>query len=328
MKKNNKKNKNGNNIIDFMKDKKSQIGCLVVGAIIGALVMIPFFPKRITTLANGEQVLVQIDGKKITADEFYSKLKLGHSDTLFSMVDEYILESKYPDLEEDANAYAEKNAEEIYTTYESYYGYTKEQFLAGNGFDDEEDFFDYLKEQFYYQTYYDEYVDKTITDKEIDKYYKDHVFGERAAYVFTIEEDYAQLDKVRDDLKKGKTFTKIQEKYQSVHSYNYETINFTDTTTLSQTILDKIGKTKKGKYSDIFKDDMYGYVVVYVADAKSKPSLEDVKSQIVEMIRVEKQENDESLYYKAFIDLREDYNMVIYDTELKDNYEEAKKEFK
>ncbi|MCH5167058.1 MAG: hypothetical protein J1F35_04110 [Erysipelotrichales bacterium] len=329
MKKNSKKNKSGNKVIESIQNKKTEICYLVVGVIIGLLIMLIFWPERIVTLENGEEVLVEIKGKKFTANDLYKEMKISNgNEALFNMVDLAILKDKYPNLEEEAEEYAKSQSEEIYTSYQSYYGYTKEEFLATNGFKDEGTFLRRLNDEYYYQKYYDEYVESTIKEKDIKEYYKDHVFGEKSVYVFTASTDDNDLESVRKDLKAGKTFNKIKEKYSNVYSYSYESIKFTDTDTLTQTVLDKIGSTKKGKYSSVFDDDTYGHVVVFVVDEKKKESLDDIRDTIVETMVAQKQESDGVLYYQAFIKLRSDYGLNIYDTELKKLYDDTVKTYK
>ena len=329
MKNDSKKNKSGNKVIDTIKNKKTEICYLVVGVIIGLLIMLIFWPSRIVTLENGEEVLVEIKGKKFTANDLYKEMKISNgNEALFNMVDLAILRKKYPDLEEEAAQFAKNQSKEIYDSYSSFYGYSKEEFLASQGLKDEEAFLEELAESYYYQTYYDEYVESTIKEKDINTYYKDHVFGEKNVYVFTASTDDNDLEKVRKDLKAGKSFNKIKEKYSNVYSYSYDSIKFTDTDTLTRNVLDKIGSTKKGKYSSVFDDATYGHVVVYVVDEKKKETLDDIRDTIVETMVKEKQESDGVLYYKAFIKLRRDYDLKIYDTELKKLYDDTVKTYK
>ena len=329
MKNKSDKNKKGNKILKYLKNKKSELAYLIVGLIVGLLIMLIFWPERVAQLKNGEEVILEIKNKKFTANDLYKELKENNgSETLFNMIDLAILYDKYPDLKDEATSYASEQSEQIYASYQSYYGYTKDEFLATNGFADEAAFLERLKEEYYYKYYYDEYVGATITDKEINKYYKDHVFGEAGVYVFSATDEDNDLENVRKSLKSGKTFDEIKAKYSSVYSYFYESVTFKDTDTLTQTVLDKIASTKKGKYSEVFADDMYGSVVVYVVDKKAKDELDKVKDDIVSMLVLDKQENDGELYYKAFLELRDNYDLNIYDTEIKKMYDDIANQYK
>lgn len=80
--------------------------------------------------------------------------------------------------------------------------------------------------------------------------------------------------------------------------------------------------------SDIFKDDTLGNVLIYVVDAKEKPELADIEEEMTKTLVKSKQKSDESLYYKAFVELREKNDLNIFDTELKEQYEESKKQIR
>lgn len=329
MEKNNTKNKSGNKVIEVLKSRKNELCYLLIGILVGVLVMGIFWPKRIAKLANGEEVIVEIKGHKFTADDLYKEMKsiYGTNDALFNLVDLTILKNKYPDLDEEATKEAEKNMADIYDTYLNYYGYTKEEFLSGNGFKDESDFLNYLKNQYYYEHYYIDYIKSGITDKDIEDYYKKHVFGEKSVYVFTSAKK-DDLETVRKNLKANKSFKKIKEANSNGNSYTFDSITFRDIDTLSQTILDKIASTAKGKYSKVFEDDVYGYVVVYVLEETDAEKLEDIKDELIDMMVKEKQQSSEILYYQAFINLRKEYEMKIHDADLKKSYEEIISQFK
>lgn len=320
-------NKEKKNILE---ENKKVIVTGIICFVIGALVMIPFFPKRIAKLENGEEVIVEVDGHKFTADDLYKSLKeKSGNEALFKMIDIALLKDKYPSEEENAKKYADEQKEVVYSSYEQYYGYTKEQFLDANGFSSEEDFVEELNSQYYYQKWYDDYVNSNVTDKEINKFYKESVFGNKSVYLFsTIEDNKSDLEEIKKKLKSNTSFNDIKDKYTDVNSYSYDEVKFNDTDTLTQNILTHIASTKKGSSSDIFTDDSYGVVLVYVVDESDKPELDSIKDDVRTAIAKNKQSSDEKLYYQAFIQLRKDSNLNILDTELKKFYEDSIKQYK
>lgn len=329
MKKESKKNKKGSNVINILRINVKNITWALVGLAVGILIMSIMWPERIASLKNGEEVILEIKGHTFTADDLYKELKVSNAnETLFNMVDLAILKDKYPDIESEASEFASNQSTTIYTTYQTYYGYTKEDFLSSNGFNTEDDFLTYLKEQYYYQKYYDEYVESIITEKEIKKYYKESVFGEKAVYIFSSTENENDLEKIRSGLKDKKTFNELKEKYSSVTAQSYDAVTYKDTSTFSQTVLNKIAQTSKGKYSEVFTDANLGNVVVYAVSEKEKDKLEDIKDEIIDILVKDKQETDDKLYYQAFIQLRKDFDLDIKDTELKDFYEASIKQYK
>ncbi len=324
----NEENKNGNNLVKWFRNNAKSFVFLVAGIVIGVLILGAFWPKRVVKLNNGEEVIVDVGNKRITANELYDKLMESNgTEAVFNLVDSYLLKEKYPDLENEAIEFANEQSETIYATYQNYYGYTKEQFLASNGFKDEQAFKDRLQEEFYYEKYYNEYVAGTLKEKEIKDYYKKSVFGEKSIYLFA-SESKDDLEKVRSELKKNVSFSDIKSKYTSVSCISFDSVTFKDTQSLSETVLEKVLKTSKGKYTEVFSDDAYKNAVVYIVDEKEKAKIEDVRSDIVDILVKSKQESDAKLYYQAFIKLRQDNNLTIYDTKLKDLYDENVKQYK
>lgn len=320
-----RKDKSGKN--NWFLDNKRELMFLAVGLVIGILVMYILWPDRVATLKSGEEIVVEVKGKQFTADELYNKLKSTSGlDQLIDMVDNYILHEKY-DFEEEAENFAKEQSETIYTTYQNYYGYTKEDFLGANGFESEKDFLDYLNNEYYYQEYYKEYVSGTITDKEIEEYYKANVFGEKQVYIFTANTEDNDLENVRKYLKNGKTFDQIKKKYPKVTATTVDAMKYTDTDSYSETILSTVAATKKGSYSKVFQDDTLGYAVVYVVDEKETPKLEDVTDEVVSLLVSKKQSGDEKLYYQAFIQLRKDYGIKFSDTVMEDTYKKLVKNY-
>lgn len=322
--KDNKKAKGKNN---WFLDNKRELISLVIGLVIGIFVMGLLWPDRVAQLSNGEEVIVEVEGKQFTANELYEELKTsGGVDQLIDLVDNYILHRKY-DFAEEAEKFASEQAETIYTTYQNYYGYTKEDFLSLNGFASEDDFLEYLNDQYYYDQYYKEYVTGKLTDKEIEDYYNASVFGEKQVYIFTASTETNDLENVRKYLKNGKTFDQIKKKYPNVTATTVDSMKYTDTDSYSETLLSQVASTKKGSYSKVFEDDTLGYVVVYVVDEKDKPSLEDVTDSIVSILVAKKQSDDEKLYYQAFIQLRKDYGIKFSDTVMEEQYKKSIKNY-
>ena len=63
------------------------------------------------TLKDGKEVVAQVDGKKITAEDLYEQLKTqGGAVSLVNMLDEFIL-NKEIETDEDAETYAESQLE-------------------------------------------------------------------------------------------------------------------------------------------------------------------------------------------------------------------------
>lgn len=328
MKRNNKVKNKKSGLFNAFKDNKREVTFLVIGLVVGIVIMLILWPNRIAKLKDGSEVIVEINNKKFTADDLYTELKSsGGLDALVNLVDQYILYEKY-DLDAEAEEFAKEQSEQIYASYETYYGYTKEQFLSSNGFKDEEEFMDYLRDEHYYQTYYDDYTATLISEDEINDFYKDEVFGDKDIYIFSASGEDNDLEGVRKYLKKGKTLDQIKKKYSNITANSYETVTFRDAAEYSETVIDQLKTLEKGEYSEVFEDSVYGYVVVYVVDETEKSELDKVKEDIIALLVDEKQAADSNIYYQAFIALREEYGIKFGDTEFKKDYEEQIKQYK
>lgn len=305
---------------------KTIIGACV-GLAVGILLMLILWPDRIAKLSNGEEVVVSLKGKDITADDLYNKLKENYSlNSIVDMIDEYILNDKY-DLDEEATKYAEEQSKSIFEQYSTYYGYSKDDFLSSQGFKNENDFKEYLKVSFLYETYIEEYVGDTVSDDEINDFYKDNVIGERKIVIFSSMSEKNSLESSRSALKKNTSVSDIKKKYDDL-TVNEETVTYEDYLNYDEAIWKKIKSLNEKGYSEVIKDTSLGDVVVYVSSVSNKPDLKDIKDNIIKLVIQEKLNKDNNLYLDALIDLRESYDIDFKDTVVKKSYEDYIKESK
>lgn len=313
------KEENGNN---FMKNNKNVIvafaaGVLITGAICGIL-----WPSRIAKLSDGSEVVASINGTSISADALYSELNSrGGLSTLLEMIDEEILRNKY-NLDKEAAAYADEQSKGYYEQWESIYGYTKEQFLSNNGFKTEDDFLHYLENEFYKNKYVEDYLNSKVKDEDVETYYNDVVKEERRAYVFYTTEDDKDLTKVKKSLEKGTAIDKLSDKYSSLTYRDLGNVNFNSYNMYTDKFLTELNKLKKGEVSKVFTDENFGNVIIYVSDVKEKEEFDTVKDQIRSNLAQKMNEEDSNLYYRAFQELRKEYNLKIEDQNIQKEYDE------
>lgn len=316
-----KNQKKKETIVNKIKDNKKELIFMFGGFAVGIILMLILWPSRIATLADGTQEVASVNNKSFTADDLYTELKSsGGLDALINLIDQYILYEKY-DLDDEAAEFADEQSEQIYTTYETYYGYTKDQFLTANGFEDEEEFLKYLRDEYYYQNYYDEYTETLIDEDDISDYYKDEVFGDKDIYLFSASSE-DDLEGVLNYLEKGKTYDQITDKYTSVTANSYEVVTFKDSSTYSANVIEELTTLSAGEYSEIVEDTTYGYFIVYVVSEEDKADLEDIREDIIEILVDDLQSEDSNIYYQAFIALRKEYGLTFSDTGLQSEYEE------
>lgn len=300
------------------------------GILVTVLIVVIIWPDRIATLKDGTQPVATIDGMTLTADELYEDMKEVYSvSSLLDKIDTKILTDKYPDTDEMDDE-AKTEAENYYNAYEQYYQMSKEDFLSQNGFNTEKTFLEYLKLNNRRTKYVKEYTQNEVTDKEINTYYEDEVYGDINTKHILVKVDSSASDDEKTEaenlakeiiskLDEGKTFDEVKEEYKDQITYEelgYKSYN----AALEEAYKNEMKNLKDGEYSKEPVKTSYGYHVVYRIDQKDKPSLDDIKDQIKEEIADEKISNDQNLYYIALDKMREDANLTFEDTVLKDKY--------
>lgn len=308
------------------------------GILVTVLVVVLIWPDRIATLKDGTQPVAIIDGMTLTADELYEDMKDIYSvSSLLDKLDTKILTDKYPDTDEMDDEVTSQ-AENYYKAYEQYYKMSKEDFLKQNGFNTEKKFLEYLKLNNRRTKYVKEYTENEVTDKEIDKYYEDKVYGDINTKHMLVKVDSSASDddkkeaenlakEIISKLDEGKTFDEVKEEYKDKITYEelgYKSYN----AALEEAYKNEMKNLKDGEYSKEPVKTSYGYHIVYRIDQKEKPALEDIKDQIKEEIADEKISNDKNLYYVVLDKIRENANLKFEDTVLKDKYDNYMSQYK
>ena len=308
------------------------------GILVTVLVVVLIWPDRIATLKDGTQPVATIDGMTLTADELYEDMKDIYSvSSLLDKLDTKILTDKYPDTDEMDDEVTSQ-AENYYKAYEQYYKMSKEDFLKQNGFNTEKKFLEYLKLNNRRTKYVKEHTQSEVTDKEINKYYEDKVYGDINTKHMLVKVDSSASDddkkeaenlakEIISKLDEGKTFDEVKEEYKDKITYEelgYKSYN----AALEEAYKNEMKNLKDGEYSKEPVKTSYGYHIVYRIDQKEKPALEDIKDQIKEEIADEKISNDKNLYYVALDKMRENANLKFEDTVLKDKYDNYMSQYK
>ena len=136
-------------------------------------------------LENGEEILASIDGKDYTASELYTKMKETYgTSTLVDMVDEFIISKELTNTASE-EAQAKSYIAQLKNYYESN-GSNWAQILQQNGLTEESLLKQYTV-NYEKETVAKNYYKSIVTDKEVDKYYKDEIIGDITAKQVVIE---------------------------------------------------------------------------------------------------------------------------------------------
>ena len=307
----------------------------LIGVIITIIVVIIIWPKRIATLKDGTQPILTVNNTTYTADDLYNDMKDTYSiNILINSLDKMILDKKYKE-DNEMNDSVKKTAEYYYSMYEQYQNITKEQFLENKGFKSEKEFLEYLKLDYRRNLYYDEYVKNLINEKDIEKYYKDEVFGDvnsKHILVSVSKDDTSENEKelsdedakklaneIIDKLNKGTSWDDVITEYKdkiTAEELGYRAFN----ASLDAAYLKEMKNLEVNTYSKTPILSSYGYHIVYKIDQKDKPELKNVKEDIITILAEEKKNNDNNLYQKALINLRKEAKLEFKDTDLGEKY--------
>lgn len=322
---------------DFIDKYRLAIYGVIGGVLATVLVVILIWPDRIAKLENGLEPVASIDGLTVTAEDLYENMKEIYSvNNLLDIIDNKILEEKYPETDE-MNTELNDQAEKYYNMYNQYYGYSKEEFLTKNGFGSERAFIEYLRLQYRRTQYTDDYIKEQITDKEIEKYYEDKVYGDINTKHILVKVSSSATDEEKKEaenlakeiitkLNEGKSFDEVKDEYKDKITYEelgYKAYN----ASLESAYMEAMQKLENNSYTKEPVQTSYGYHVIYRIDQKEKPALEDVKEEIITSLVSEHKSEDTSVQYKALDKMREDAKLKFTDTVLEKKYETYKSQY-
>ena len=325
-------------MLEFFDKYRLAIYGAVGGILVTVLVVVIIWPDRIATLKDGTQPVAEIDGYTVTANDLYEDMKDVYSiSSLLDKIDNKILEEKYPETDE-MNDELKQQAESYYSAYKQYYKIDKETFLSNNGFGSEKAFLEYLRLQYRRNKYAEDYIKTLISDKEVEKYYEDKVYGDINTKHILVKVDSSASDedkKKAEDLAKeiisklndGKSFDEVKEEYKDQITYEelgYKSYN----ANLESAYMEAMQKLENNSYSKEPVKTSYGYHVIYRIDQKEKPALEDVKEEIIDSLVSEKKSEDKNISYVALDKMREESGLKFSDTVLEKKYNTYMSQYK
>ena len=317
-----------NKFVKLFKDNVKPLLFLIVGVIIGVIIMFILWPERIAKLSDGTEVVAKYGDVNITANQLYgiTKKQVGLN-AILEVVDTAILNGMY-DVAEDAAKYADEQSKQYLEYYVGSLGYSEAEFYENVGIANKADLIDYLKKDYVRKLYFEEYVKDSVTDKEIKNVYNKYAFGKvKKLYIFFSESSDASLKKIEKELKNGKSYADVEDKYDDVQGMEMKDASFSDIyVTYSNALCEKIRNTKSGN-TVLYTDKDLGKVLIYVEGNEKLGSLEDEKSSILEAIAGKKENEDEKLYEQSLIALRKKNGLTFSDTELKDAYNKYLKQY-
>ena len=304
---------------------------------------------KVPELQNGQQVVVEVDGKQFTAEEFFDELKANYgTSALVNLVSNYITDQE---ITEELAKEAEEKAQSEYDTMYAYYGSNWNQVLASSGYSSGEQLLEDITNNYRQSLVLEEYI-KTdvITEEEIQEYYDNDIFGDSSVrHILIIPEvdddmdEDEEADAKREALEEA---TKIIETLQDSKNLeeDFQEIakdqsddegtasegglleNINSDSGLAEEFWEAARDLKVGEFTTEPIETEFGYHIIYKVSQKDKPTLNEVRDTILDNLVDEllSEENASIIYWAG---LREKYNMVIHDDTIKNNYEGTLKQY-
>lgn len=303
---------------------------------------------KVPTLENGQEAVVTFEnGDKISVDDLYEEVKETYALTsLVSMIDKYVLEKTFPDYIDTAKEYAEN----YYKALEENYGGADEllEALVASGISSAEAYKEIMYLNYMQSHAAEEYAKDQITDKDIEKYYKDEVVGDIEVSHILITADVT--DKMKDDevkkaeeaakdkvesiikelkqTKKADLSTKFAELAKDASEDNATkekggALGKINKTTLSSDydeLVDAAYKLKDGEFSTKVITTELGYHVIYRTKSYDRASLEDSKESIIKTLSNKLLSEDKTILVNSLTNYRKKLGMKIQDSELQTQY--------
>lgn len=298
--------------------------------------------QKVPKLENGKEVVVEIEGKQFTADDLFTELKESYgTSALVNLVDSFITDKE---INEDMINDAEEQAQSEFDMYKAYSGDSWNSFLSNYGFNSEEDFKETLVDSYKKSLVLEKYIkENVITEKEINEYYENDIYGEMTVRHILIEPENNddmtddEVEKAKEDaleeakniieeLKKSEDLENdfiaiAKEKSDDTGSKSEGGLieNFTNESGLVDEFFETSNKLNVGELTNEPVETEFGYHIIYKISQKEKPTLETVKDTILKKL-TEEILSDENASYIYWAGLREKYDMKIYDDIINDTY--------
>ena len=172
-----KEEKKGNETIKANKDNIPFVVTLCIAIVLFICFMFSIFWKVVPKVKNGDEVLVALKGKNITAQKLYEDLRTEYGDEkLLDMIDSYIA-NKEVKVTADDEKYV-KEVVDYYKQYAEYYGTDLSTFLANyvglKGISNEKEFKKFVLADYRKTLAVQKFIGNQASEKDLKAYYKEN----------------------------------------------------------------------------------------------------------------------------------------------------------
>lgn len=296
--------------------------------------------KRIPKTKEGNQVLATIKGKTFTADDLYLELKDTYgTDKLINMIDNYITNKEVKFTKEN-----EEYIQDIVDSWKAQaesYGMSLADLVSNYGLmiDDEEDFYDYLKQNYSMNLAVEKFVGDQASEKDLKEYYNNNYSDTYTVRHVLIEvnddtTDSDALNKAKDIIEELNNTDKdsLEDKFIELAKNNSDDPgsysngglieNVTKASVVSE-FFEASSKLKDGEYTTEPVKSSYGYHVIYKVSTTKLKDFKELKDEVKSKYAQELLSSDATLQVTKWDELRKSYKMNIIDDNIKNKYEET-----
>lgn len=289
---------------------------------------------------NGSKVAVSTKESKITATEYYNSIKKENISKLVDMIDQDLFKEKYKSNDEE-NAKVKEQIDSI----KSYYGSDPTTYEAALrqffGVNTEDELEELIRLEYKRSQAVADYIMDNLKDDEIEKYYKEEVFGQvKASHILipvettdsATEDEKAAAEKVAKEeaekiikqLKDGKKFATLAKKYSKDEgtASNGGDLGYFNLDEMVEEFSNAVKELKVDEYTKEPVKSQFGYHIIIKTGEKEKEALKNVKNDIKEKLKDRKLNNDSTLYYTTLQEIREANKIKWNDDVLKKAYKD------
>ena len=293
---------------------------------------------------NGSKVAVSTKESKITATEYYDSIKKENISKLVDMIDQDLFKEKYKSNDEE-NAKVKEQIDSI----KSYYGSDPATYEAALrqffGVNTEDELEKLIRLEYKRSQAVADYIMDNLKDDEIEKYYKEEVFGQvKASHILipvettdsATEDEKAAAEKVAKEeaekiikqLKDGKKFATLAKKYSKDEgtASNGGDLGYFNLDEMVEEFSNAVKELKVDEYTKEPVKSQFGYHIIIKTGEKEKEALKNVKNDIKEKLKYRKLNNDSTLYYTTLQEIREANKIKWNDDVLKKAYNDYMEE--
>ena len=293
-----------------------------------------------TNLEGGDKNLVTFKDSSlnIKTNDLYEKLKDKYGiNFLIDMIDEKILNKEYPDSDEIKD-YVKIQVDTLRNYYETEVEFL--EYINNYGYKDVLELEEYFKLNYKRNLAVKDYLLSTLNDDEIKKYYDEKIMGDITGSHILIEvnitdsmtedekrttkdEALKKANEAIQKLKDGTSFSDVCKEYSNDDATkdNGGSMGTFNPLELDDVTRQEYTRLGVGAYSTEAIETEYGYEIFFKESEAQKPSLDTVKTFIIETLSDEKLATDSSLQYKGIEAIREKYGFSIEDEDLEVYYE-------